>query len=319
MKGLLITKVFCDFSLVFGVINYLFPIMGSSRINSIIYIAISSLTCLIYFTKEKNKRWIYALIPSLFILFLTFRVINSIAYFITIFFCVIFFLFRDIGKIDYYSFMETFKKGIGLVAIIFGISIIRKNANIFSAVSAPYIIVYLVFSVVLLRTLRYMEYNKSSMDINKINLKYSAIITTLSLTISMKPIREFIFNLLYQIHNFIINMLFYLLSWPLLGIGYVMQFIVYFVKKIISTNARQQVSINVSGPPFEDIRGINRTDIIEFLMKNKLVNTLLQIIIFTVVIWLLIRIFGRQFQLKQEEEEYTESRDFIIEKTKIAI
>jgi len=54
-------------------------------------------------------------------------------------------------------------------------------------------------------------------------------------------------------------------------------------------------------------------------MKNKLVNTLLQIIIFTVVIWLLIRIFGRQFQLKQEEEEYTESRDFIIEKTKIAI
>ncbi|MDI6602422.1 MAG: hypothetical protein QME46_11705 [Thermoanaerobacteraceae bacterium] len=215
---------------------------------------------------------------------------------------------------DYYSFMEMFKKGIGLVAIIFGISIIRKNVNIFSTVSAPYIIVYLVFSVVLLRTLRYMEYNKNSMDINKINLKYSAIITTLSLTISMKPVREFIFNSLYQIYNFIINMLFYLLSWPIFGIGYVMQFIVYFVKKIISTNARQQISINVSEPPFENIEEINRTDIIEFLMKNKLVNTLLQITIFVVIIWLFIKIFGRQFHLKREEEEYIESREFITEK-----
>jgi hypothetical protein len=253
---------------------------------------------------------ILGLTSYLFPLLIT-KTITYVAYASVICVYAYYFLYKSLRKINYYSFMEEFKKGIGYISAVFVMSILSNKLLFFINVTTTYIIIYLILSIVLLRSLRYMEYNKNDKNVNLINLRYSVLVILLSFTLSTNFIRNFLCYTIYQVYHFIINIIISVLSWILFEIGYLLQYFIGFFNRQLNNVNQQQVSVQPNHSPFENIENIKRVDIIGFLKNSILINLIIQVIIVVIIIWLFIWILLRRNNLRQVKDEYIESKEFI--------
>jgi hypothetical protein len=253
---------------------------------------------------------IIALTSYLFPLLIT-KNLAYVAYVSIICIYTYYFLFKNLNKVDYYSFIEEFKRGVGYIGAIFAISVFSNKLIFFEKVTTVYLIIYLVSSIILLMSLRYMEYNKDDKRINLTNFKYYALVILLSFSLCINFVRNFLVYTLYQFYNFIINIFISLLSWILFAIGRVLQCFIEFFNRQLSNMNQPQVSVQPQHSPFENMENINRIDIVGFFKNNILVNLFMQIIIIVVIIIVIIWILRRRNNFSQVKEEYTQSKEFM--------
>ena len=253
---------------------------------------------------------IIALTSYLFPLLIT-KFFAYVAYVSIICIYTYFFLFKNLNKVDYYTFIEEFKRGVGFIGAVFIISVFSNNLIFFEKVTTVYLIIYLVSSIILLRSLRYMEYNKDDKTINLTNFKYYALVILLSFSLGINFIRNLIGYTLYQVYNFIINLFIGMVSWILYAIGRVLQYFIEFFNRQLSNTNHSQVSVQPQHSPFENMENINRIDIVGFFKNNILINLFMQIIIIVVIILVIIWILRRRANFTEVKEEYTQSKEFM--------
>jgi hypothetical protein len=127
-----------------------------------------------------------------------------------------------IKSINYDTEYEILRKGIVLCAGTLFMSIITTNIVLFNKFSAQFIIIFLVSSVLLLRTLRNIQYNGDSSEARKINNRYSILIIVLSAILSISYVREIVVNAVKYSFSLVTEGFMWLFSWFFLGIGYVL-------------------------------------------------------------------------------------------------
>lgn len=253
---------------------------------------------------------IIALTSYLFPLLIT-KDIAYIAYVAIICSYTYYFFFKNLNKVDYYSFIEEFKRGVGYISAIFVVSVFSNKLIFFEKVTTVYLIIYLISSIILLRSLRYIEYNKNDNSMNLTNLKYYALAILLSFFIDIKFISNLLVHTLYRGYQFIINIFINIVSWILFGIGQVLQCLIEFVNRRLSNMNHHEVTVQPQHSPFENMENIKRIDIAGFFKNNILVNIFMQIIIIVVIIIVIISILRRRNNFTQNKEEYTQSKEFI--------
>lgn len=222
----------------------------------------------------------------------------------------------DTKKVNYGMASERFKKGMVFIAAALAVSIIGHKLGAFEEAAIPYIIIYLVSSVILLRTLRNMEYNDGDKRQDMLNLKYTVLVLGLSFFLSVKMIREAAFRALSWVYNALMDIFLFLFSWVFYGIGYLLQLMISFLKNIQSRSmaGKMLAKFFQPGRASDDLaeeRG--QAYFYEILSNSRVMHILVWAAAIILIVFITVRIFRRHSNFRLQEEEYTESREFIRE------
>lgn len=301
-----------NLSLFFSIVNFVMAYMYGPKTSYLIFILV---LLVIYINEEKKLKniiWPKFLLVLLFVPFIWANNFNDIVYYAVIDLYAVYASLKPARFITYINCTEEFKRGAFITVIILILAMAFSNISIIEDAVIPYSIVYFVSSVVFLRTLRYTEYNSNDKRINKINVKYSAIITITAFLAGIKPIREtavMIFGLSY---NIISELLLKVFSWVIIGVAYIVQFVIYLLKLIYEnklTGDEEEVVEKGSIGESDFLRDDFADNIINFFNKNHIFSIILKLMIFSIILYVIIRLLRRKNKSERFLEDYKETKE----------
>ncbi|WP_143287182.1 hypothetical protein [Caloramator quimbayensis] len=270
---------------------------------------------MLYKKKNKNKKFLFfSLIPA-FIPYLFFNSINYILFITVISFCSYYFILKVIDNINYSNASEQFTKTLYILSAIIFISLLSGKIHTLNLVCAPYIFIYLISSITLLRTLRNIELTSINKKIDKINLLYSIIISVSSLILSMDNLRKSFYQILLNTYFFITELFLHVFYYVLLFIGYILSFLINILRNILNRIIINNVKVQIPQTPVEKLKNTDYKSVSSFIVSNTVLNFIFKGLICLFIIYIIIKIFKRYSIKNKESEIYTEKKEYIkIEK-----
>lgn len=309
MNNIIFIEIIYFYSLVFSILNFILIFLGNVQNNSFLFIWITAFTFVLYKGKSKNNKFLFfSLIPA-FIPYLFFNSINYILFITVINFCSYYFILKVMDNINYSIASEQFTKTLYILSAIIFISLLSGKIHTLNIVCAPYIFIYLISSITLLRTLRNIEITSINKKIDKINLIYSIIISASSLILSLDNLRKGFYQILLKTYFIITELFMRLFYYVLLFIGYILSFLIIILRKILSRVTMNNVKIQIPQTPVEKIKNTDYKSLSNFIVSNAVLNFMFKGLICLFIIYIIIKIFKRYSIKSKESEIYTEKRN----------
>ncbi len=317
--GLLYLNLLSNLSFAFSILSSAFIIISNITLNEFIFFILFLISSIALYLR-KNKR--------LFFLSFLFFLIPILLYYslfdkalLLIFSLYVFqLLYKDLKEVKYGNFMDFFRRSLPIAFFILFISIFliyspEKFLDVENFV-LPYLFIYFVTSVFLLRILRYLEYNPLDKRIIIINMRYGIGIIFLSIILSISYIRNTIFTLILESFNFLINIFIVAFGVIFIIIGYLVQKLIHFVILFLSSRG----IIKITPHRFESLDLSKIRDMFKFLMgKGKpwnLLDTLLiigfSLLIVSIAVAIIFWLIKREGSSSKKEEIYKEEKEFIF-------
>ncbi|MCX7795388.1 MAG: hypothetical protein N2380_02555 [bacterium] len=322
-------KIISNISLAFGIFGFLLSSIGIFNNTEIyntelLYVWVILTSFLIYrLSSKKVFTILLSVLPFLPVLFM--RDSLNITFISIVGIYNLYLLSRIVRRLTYGSSVEEFEKVIPIVIIITIISVavslaFPDKAMIYNRSVLPYFVVYLVSTVILLRTLRYIEYSSTeNKDMNKVNLFYSVGIITISFLLSLPTVRAILWRGISVGFTYVISSFLMGLAWLVFGVFYLFDKIISLLGRFFKPVKRELPEIKMDELT-KRIFNMARTEEGKKLLERKNttsnVNQIL-LIIFSIVIILLITyivytLFKRyESRHKPREEDYIETKEFI--------
>ena len=306
MNTLYFVRIINKYSIAFGLLQFIFAAFNLEVNGGVLFVFVSVITYLAVLFKEKRILKIIfeiaLLLPTLY------YGISYKSLFIIITFIFALYIIKNINT-SYESSADEFSLGIKIIIIFFFISFISQTLDIFNTWSAAYIILYIISSVIILRTLRLIKYNQNNKFAVRLNVIYAVIISSISSLICFKNIRDDIIKILIKLYDTIIDVFIYIFSWLFYAIGYLLTILFNLLWKLIKRVKLnpENGSINITKlPKYPD-----RKSLIESFFSIKLVNDFIKILVIFIISYILIKLFLRKTDKRENNMDYTESREFI--------
>lgn len=324
-------KIISNLSFLFGLLGFVFSFIGILSNSELLYLWVILASIIIY--RFSSKR-IFAVIVSL-LPFLPLLILRSSMdrFFIAIIGVYSLYLtFKSLKRVTYGGAVEDFEKTIPIVIVLTVISIaisiaFPEKSVLYNNTVFPYLVVYLVSSIVLLRTLRYIEYSSGEgKEINKINLVYSLSIIGASFLLSLPVIRSFIWRVVSSIFTYTVSGFIFVLTWVVYTVFFLFDKLISLLNKLFPVRHKGLPEIKPGELPSGMIRLPNLERAKELVEnKSQSSSTLDQILIIIVAIavllvlaYIIFILFKRyEYRQKPREEDYIETKEFIsIEKNR---
>lgn len=279
--------------------------------NNLIFFWIVSTFFVSYLGKKRNEKWKF-LAPVIMLFPLVWlRESSEIIFLVSIVIIAMGLLW---GRVDHYSYStisEEFKKSIVIMGIFLFLCAITNQLSLFNNFSAAYGLLYFVTTVMLLRSLRYMEYNGESSKINRINLRYAISVIFISFILSTQWVLSFFTKVLTVIKAYYDKAIISLFSGFFLFLGRIAESIYWFLYRATMKSGIEEQAPQVSGnvdalEMFEDLNYVPR------VFQNQIFTNLLLIILILLIGYSIFRIYARKSRMEIIAEDYTESREFIF-------
>lgn len=310
MKGLHLIKILNRLSLIYAIVSFLIVNTDYRDLGALVFLWQILWSYIIF--KNKDRKAVCLIIPLVFLPLLKIHDTSLLISTILIGAYAVFFALRGLSQISYNMAVEEFEKGGIALGILFGMSVIFINLGLLGISSGYYIIIYLLSSIILLRLLRNIDYNKGDKRVEKINLIYSIALTFTTAMVSISYVREGIVKAVYSLYNLITNLFMYVFSWLFLGIGMIMERIFKFLWYLMGKRTLKGTEIGGSSRGQFTLDELNRKSLLEALLENTFINTTLRIIAIALVVYMVFRIFKKMSKgYETKEEDYTETREFI--------
>ena len=313
MIGIQLLSAISYFSFVFTILCYILP-FATVKNFILMYILAVFVGYIGLYLKEKGKHYLFtgALmgIPIIF-----FREERSLIFVFVLVFSFYYYLKKSAGKNDYGAFVENFKKGLSVFVFLIGISILIGTINLLSKFSAHYMIIYFLSTVVLVRSLRHIQYSKDIERINKLNIRYSILITEISLILSVEEVREAIFHGLKVGYEFFVDIFMKAFSWLFIGVGYIGLLFTKIFKWMFQRGENKGVKIEPP-EPIEIEEHIEKLATLPPILKT-ILSIVFKVLLILLVLYIIVKVLKQNRTGKRVEEEYLEEREFIsLEKKK---
>lgn len=254
------------------------------------------------------------LILILFFILITSGSIEELIYLAVYCIMTILVIFRGMSVIKYDAELDIFRKGIYICIVTFIVSFILGGIQLFSIYSAYYVIIYLVTSILVLRNLRFIEYNKDSREGKRINNRYSMLIVVFSFILSISYVREVVIKIIKNSYLYITELFMYLFSWLFLGVGYLVSIafnaIMALIKKFgINTQGLESISLanKIKSPITEEGEVL-----IDKLLNSQIFTIIIKAFVILLVAYIIMRLFKGVFNNESVQEEYWEEKEFIL-------
>lgn len=312
MYILYIIRIIESFSFVFAILNFAFHFIIGADYSGPLFALSSVITFLCCFLKMKNKKLYY--IPVLIIMLnLIFdHSVSSFFFTAVVMIFNFYFIKKDIFKLDYRMLIDEFRAGFAAVIIIFLFALVTRSTAAFGRVSAPFLIVYLISSVTLLRSLRNSEFTEKRKFVNTSNFAYCTLVILISFILGIEQVRTGIFNMIAAIYFKIIDILVFLLSHVFAFVGYFLEYFFEFLKKLLLQKGSSKAFDSFRNSTSNDSENPFKNHISKVLVDSAGFHIIMEILLIAFILYLFYRMFTKRIHSAKYEEQFTESKDFIL-------
>ena len=314
MNGLVLLEIISYMAFIFSIFSYAFSFSNNTFIVDTLFLWIVFSMYGMYFLKKKNKYWYMVFIVMLSIPFIFIRNKTAIVFLAIICFFAFYIMTKTITKTGYGDMMDNFNKSLIIIAIFILFSLLFGKFNMLNKYSSSFMIIYVISSIILMRNLRYFEYNSNFGKINKLSIIYSILIVGISFVLGIEEVRHLIATGIKTGFNFIVDVLFKILYWVIIGIGYLGSFISNKVSKVITNEdikiEQHDSPVTKKNQDMSNVKSVN----IEWL--KTLLKILLGALIIFLIVYIIIKLFKRRTSVSESREEYEEEKEFIYVKEK---
>ncbi len=317
-------KIISNISLVFGIFGFLLSFIGNLHYTEIFYLwAVLSSFIIYRLSSKKIITFLLAVLP--FLPSIIIRDTLDRVFVVTVGLYSLYLLSRIIKRLTYGSVVEEFEKVLPIVVTITVVSIaislaFPDKANIYNSIVLPYFVVYLVSAVILLRTLRYIEYSSSeNKDMNKVNLIYSVGIIFISFLLSLPTIRLILWRGISIGFTYILSGFLMGLAWFVFAVFFIFDKIIDLLGRFFKPEKRELPEIKLDELSSRILNmtrmGENKEPIKEKVATsstNQILVIILSIVVILIVVYIVYTLFRRyESRRKPKEEDYIETKEFI--------
>lgn len=313
MKQLVFIRILSDMSLVFASCYYLLSFIGDVKLNGIIYLPICAMIFGAYGIKKGSKKKAYGFC-ALFIGILVFASTSADVIFAGILiFYSIYMVFKGLDETGYYLVIDRFNKGLVMLAAMFLISFFAHNMAVIEAKSAPFMVIFLVTAIMLIRSFRLLQYNEDATQLNRINIRYSIIVVGLSFCFSINQVRYYIFQAVGRIYDLMMKAVVFIFYGGFIIVGQGIKYAVAFMRGLLEGKNIKEL-LEVQGSSFDNAEIYSTESLIESINRSHIFKIIMNVLVTILVLsalYCFIRMLMKNHHIKKEEEEYTETREFI--------
>ena len=263
--------------------------------------------------KEKTKYYPGLLIPWILLPLILEVPLYQIGYlgFLGTFILTLLYKNSEEPKYDLVEF--EFGVGIAVAGGLMFFTLITGGLRIFNNVSAGYLLIYILSGVLMLRSLRYLQYSGEGEKLKKINFRAIGIILILSITLSTQIFMNLfqqLRTLLWMTYNAMIDVILWVFYWPLHYFGVFLNEVFRIIVEWISRmdGVQEEGPAAVSG----EIEIIRKSFERGALEDNTLFRTALGIAVIALIFYVLYKMYIRKGMTRGISETYTEKKEVIL-------
>lgn len=310
MSEILLIKQINDLALFFSIFNFLIALIYKPRVGLEVFALYALILFVIWILQRKNNRKSSILILPMLLVFLQVRNVYDLLYYGGIFLYGIYAVKKSTDTMNYVEESDLFKKRIAVIMVMILYSIAAAKITSVEEVAILYAIIFITTSIVILRTLRYAEFNKNMKNINEMNIKFAASVTLISFLLSINTVRRFILNGIYDAYEFIVKIVLTVYFYISFGIGYLIKRI---AEAIFGAKSQPQVIPPVQFASGEAAQGNTQPDIasevIKTVRKNHDWDIVMKVIVAAVILLIIVKIIRSNTELYGIHESFKESKE----------
>lgn len=288
---------------------YTFSKENSVNTNGLLFIWVIIVNILFYNLNNKYLKYPVMLIMMIAPIFIVKPLTGSITLFVISISSLIYY-FGGFYKVDYDAFIDIFKKGFIIIIAISVLSIPRTNFIYNMNQITPYMIIYLVSGISILRIIRFEDSEQDIRILGRMNLRYNYVTLGMAFFLCIQAIRTMIYDSMLAIWNVI----FYAVAFIFTAIFFVFERILYVLVSILSKaigNTKLTSAIFQTGTnPMED-KKIEKIANLDHFLNGNFLHMIECAIIITLIIFLIMKLYTRASLTNRKQEEYEEEKAFI--------
>lgn len=298
-------KIISNLSFIFLLVNFSLCTASYAAVSIFIFLWLILASIILYSEKYVNmyNKIILEVVLMLPVFFIE---DNREKIIIFIIFGVIIYLYkRNKNKLSYGETADEFKKGFLLLLIIVIISGVSFNSINTDKNIIPYAIIYLTFTVMLIRYLRNYEHNAVNKKLNKINLLYFICTIISALILALKSVRQFISSALVFIYTGIMSIFINIFSLIILLISNLFKNVHL---KGINPNIKIDIQNNKLINPNNPEMGLAASNPLLYRIIVIIINALLIML----VIYIIIKVLNKKAGSEHKTDKFIETKEFIF-------
>jgi len=305
-------------------VSFLFSLIGTAVILlynlKIYYISYLSLVFVLFIgvlIKRRYKNLVF--LPFLLLLFVPVSIYEKL--FLLILGGLTLFLLYTQRDVTYGLVLEHFNKTYPIALLLFLVTFIMRYIStskfiVLESVVSSSLLMYFVSSIILLRTLRYLEHKPEDKNLMSLNIRYALAVLIFSMFLSIPFIRERLFWGVSYIFSFIYFIFITIISVIFIIIGYVIGKIIYFIitfmanRGLIGRSSKEIMNINPELNKFLKFLWERRHITSDLL--DKIIIVSFYILVTVTVILIIYWVMKRFYRTYKKEENYIEEKEFIF-------
>jgi hypothetical protein len=305
-------------------VSFLFSLIGTAVILlynlKIYYISYLSLVFVLFIgvlIKRRYKNLVF--LPFLLLLFIPVSIYEKL--FLLILGGLTLFLLYTQRDVTYGLVLEHFNKTYPIALLLFLVTFIMRYIStskfiVLESVVSSSLLMYFVSSIILLRTLRYLEHKPEDKNLMSLNIRYALAVLIFSMFLSIPFIRERLFWGVSYIFSFIYFIFITIISVIFIIIGYVIGKIIYFIitlmanRGLIGRSSKEIMNINPELNKFLKFLWERRHITSDLL--DKIIIVSFYILVTVTVILIIYWVMKRFYRTYKKEENYIEEKEFIF-------
>ncbi len=308
MAGIILLEIISIVSFIYSLLLIFFSF---ASINEIFIIFLWTIIVSYIFALNHKKSKRYQMIMLLFLGPLLFYHSASSIYFLVITAILIYiYMTKSLMKGNYDEYISKLKKTYIMYGAVCILALMNRGFYNYINFSVPFIIIYLMTTIILVRSIRHLESGMDMKKIRQVNYRYIGMISVISFIVTLDNLRTFMFFMIKKTYLFFIDIIMKLLYYPIVIIGgMVNKIISYLMSKAIENGALEQLLGDMLGkesPPVEEMYEIY------YSSTRTVMKILLIIFIIYIIYKLIIKVGDRSYK----GLEYTEEREYIKEPKK---
>jgi hypothetical protein len=305
-------------------VSFLFSLIGTAVILlynlKIYYISYLSLVFVLFIgvlIKRRYKNLVF--LPFLLLLFIPVSIYEKL--FLLILGGLTLFLLYTQRDVTYGLVLEHFNKTYPIALLLFLVTFIMRYIStskfiVLESVVSSSLLMYFVSSIILLRTLRYLEHKPEDRNLMSLNIRYALAVLIFSMFLSIPFVRERLFWGVSYIFSFIYFIFITIISVIFIIIGYVIGKIIYFIitlmanRGLIGRSSKEIMNINPELNKFLKFLWERRHITSDLL--DKIIIVSFYILVTVTVILIIYWVMKRFYRTYKKEENYIEEKEFIF-------
>jgi hypothetical protein len=217
-------------------------------------------------------------------------------------------------KGSYSEYVDKLKK----TYIVYGVTCIliltiNEGYYNFINISIPFAIIYLMTTIILVRSIRHISTGMDMQKINQVNLRYIVMISVTSFIVTLDKLRNAIFLIIKGIYLFLIEIIMKILYYPITIMITILNKVMEYIRGKMMEGGNDVLEQLLEESTNESSRTLKKNAV---RWGNTLVQKVIGILLIITTIYIIYKLIIKVGERSYKGLEYTEEREYIKEPRK---